>query len=132
LVALFGVFAFGLGAFVNRHGEGRVNSRQNIGVRFNEFEKGSRGKFSPGVMMGRGPGGGMRQGTTGSVTNISGNTITLKANNKEYPVVISDTTSFRKAGDIAKLSDVKVNDSITVVGYSNSGGQIVASLVIIN
>jgi hypothetical protein len=74
---------------------------------------------------------GIRQGQHNyEVIKIEGNNITVKnSNGTEYPVIISNTTSFSKAGEIAKLADLKVGDKIVIFGSSDSAGQIVASSI---
>lgn len=64
-----------------------------------------------------------------TVTKIDGNNITIKKNDKEYSVVVNDQTSYTKAGEIAKQSDLKVGDNVHVSGSSNSQGQIVATAI---
>jgi hypothetical protein len=68
-----------------------------------------------------------RAGVTGQITAINGNNLTVKnSSGTESTVVVSDTTSYVKAGNIAKQSDLQTNNVVTVVGTSNSQGQIVA------
>lgn len=62
----------------------------------------------------------------GSVTAINGNNLTVHNSTTDQTVVISSTTSIYKAEDIAKQTDLKVGDVISVVGQPNSSGNIVA------
>lgn len=69
---------------------------------------------------------------SGDVTVISGSDITLKdRNSKEYVVHVADNTSIRNSQGIAKLSDIQVNNNISVRGPSNSDGSVSAQLIII-
>lgn len=72
----------------------------------------------------------VRSGVTGQITVINGNNLTVKdSTGTEKTVVVSDTTSYVKANDIAKQSDLQVNNVISAVGTSNSQSQIVATTV---
>ena len=86
------------------------------------FEQGGRNK----IMSGRRGG---REQQLGEVTAINGNTMTVKINNTDYTVVVTDATSYDKVGNIAKQSDLKVGDTISIRGSSNSQGQIVATVI---
>jgi len=118
--------AFALGKLSGRHlGIGR-----NINYRVENFD-GRRmmgGQFRARGMMGSRYG----RGFVGEVTKIDGSTITVKINNSDYAVVVSDSTSYAKNGQIAKQSDLKVGDTISISGASNSQGQISARIITIN
>src|SRR5205085_12404335 len=66
----------------------------------------------------RGPGGGQFRGTAGEITEISGDTITLKAmTGNTVKVKVTSDTRFRKDMNTdGKLSDFKVGDVIIVRG----------------
>jgi len=68
---------------------------------------------------------------TGNITNINQNNITVKINDKVYTIIVSDSTSFTKNNEIAKQSDLKIGDNITIKGKSDSNGQINATMIII-
>jgi len=75
---------------------------------------------------------GFHHGISGQITAIDGSNITVKSSGKDYAVVTSDSTSVKLGnGDIGKLSDLQVNNAVTVVGSSNSNGQITATLIAI-
>ncbi|MEI6499361.1 MAG: DUF5666 domain-containing protein, partial [bacterium] len=65
----------------------------------------------------------------GAVTAINGNNLTVKISNVDYTIVVTDATSYSKAGNIAKQSDLKVGDTISISGNSNSQGQITATVI---
>lgn len=71
------------------------------------------------------------RGTAGTITTISGNTITLKQamNDAIVTVKLSDKTEFRKEREPAKLSDLKVGDFVIVRGERTSDSEIAADSV---
>lgn len=66
---------------------------------------------------------------SGDVTAISGNTVTIKGARQDYLVSVNDSTSYRKSGDVAKQSDLSVNENVLAVGTSNSQGVITAQYI---
>ncbi|MGA2666741.1 MAG: hypothetical protein ABSE91_01455 [Patescibacteria group bacterium] len=69
---------------------------------------------------------------SGQVTAISGSNLTVKdAAGDSISVVISDTTSVYNQGKIAKASDIKVNNSVIVLGQPNSSGVVPATAILI-
>jgi len=68
---------------------------------------------------------------SGKITAIDGNNVTVKTSSKDIAVVISDSTSLRQSGEIAKQSDLKVDDTISVIGASNSTGVLNATFITI-
>lgn len=68
---------------------------------------------------------------TGDITKIDGNNVTVKVSDTEYTVVINENTSLSKSGAIAKQSDLKVGDTIRVIGPSKSDGSLNANIIII-
>jgi hypothetical protein len=115
---------------VGRHSFNQVAVERNVSFGGGNIE-GSR----DGRMMG---GGGFRgqAGTSliGKITNVDGNNVTIHkdSNNKDYTIVISDTTQIRKDGEIAAKSDLANGLAITAQGNANSSGQITANVIIIN
>ena len=69
--------------------------------------------------------------TVGSVTKIDGNTLTVRSRGTDLTVTVSSTTSFYKAGAIAKQSDLQVGDIIGMAGTPDSSGNIQAQTVTI-
>ncbi len=74
-------------------------------------------------------GGAHGAGITGSITAINGNAITLHTTPKDYTVNIQTTTSLYNNGDIAKQSDLKTGDIVTVFGMPDSSGNITANFI---
>lgn len=70
-------------------------------------------------------------GISGEITKIDGNNLTIKVSDKEFIATINENTSLSKSGEIAKQSDLKVGDTIRVIGPSKSDGSITANIVII-
>jgi len=69
-------------------------------------------------------------GVFGSILNVNGNNLTIKdSDNNEKPVVIDAGTSIRKNFTDLKPADLKVNDSIIVIGEPNEQGQILAKFI---
>ncbi|MFA6423546.1 MAG: hypothetical protein WCW17_03810 [Patescibacteria group bacterium] len=67
---------------------------------------------------------------TGQITGINGNNITVKnSDGTENTVIVSETTSYIKSGEIAKQSDMQVNFVISATGSPNSQGQIAATAI---
>lgn len=94
--------------------------------------RGAYGGAGRGMMRGSSFRGTRGSGLSGSITAINGNNITVKdSNNKEYTVVIQDSTSINNSGGIAKLSDLQVGNNVSVRGPSNSSGQVTANTIII-
>lgn len=61
-------------------------------------------------------------GTGGTITAITGNSITLKTHDGQTAQVsLSDKTQYRKGRDDAKLSDLKVGDMVFVRGEQKDG-----------
>jgi hypothetical protein len=78
-----------------------------------------------------GRGGGRRgPGVGGTITAISGNTITVKTmDGNSTTVNVTDQTRFRKERQDAKLTDLKVGDNIVVRGQKGSDGTVQAEMV---
>lgn len=123
VIALGGIAAFGAGAFHQR--AGRFDRNIEFVGRPMMAERDGRG-FGRGRMMRNVD----RAGVTGVVTAINGNNLTVKdSNGKETTVVVSDGTSYVKAGEIAKQSDLSTNNVVSVRGGTNSQGQITATII---
>lgn len=124
VIALGGLAAFGAMTFA--HHEAKLSKNIEFAGRPMMVERGERG-FDGDRMMGRAH---ARAGVTGVVTAINGNNLTVKDSSaKEWTVVVSDSTPFVKAGEIAKQSDLATNNVITARGPSNSQGQIAATVI---
>jgi hypothetical protein len=109
---------------------GRISTKRVPGLLSNRGYVIQRQGMNRGMMgngfMGRGI---YRSSISGKITNIDGNNLTIKTDDKEYTVIISADTSIRKNGDIAKQSDLAVDQEVNVFGPSNSSGGINAQLI---
>ncbi len=79
--------------------------------------------------------GGMRQGrgVGGTITDIKGDTLTLKTmNGGTATVKVTSSTEYRKEGQSAKFSDLKAGDTIGVRGESTGENSWTATAVIVN
>jgi len=76
-----------------------------------------------GPQAGQGMGRGHRgPGVGGTITAISGNTITIKTmDGNTAQVNVTDQTRFRKDRQEAKLADLKVGENVMVRGQQNNG-----------
>lgn len=125
LLILGGVFA--LGRFSSR----RVSTAKYYGTGYGKGMTGKQNfRHSDRSMMGKNL---ARSGSriSGNITTIDGNKITINYNNASTIVNIADTTSIRNSSGIAKLSDLKVGNTISVIGSSNSNGSVQAKKIII-
>ena len=69
-------------------------------------------------------------GVFGEIININNQTITIKGiDNIEKSILVGDKTTLRFQRDDKKFSDLKIGDSIVVVGQPNDNGQIEANLI---
>lgn len=69
-------------------------------------------------------------GVLGSILSISGNDLAIKgSDNNEKTVVVSDDTTIRQNFQSLKLSDLKANDSIIVIGDPDDQGRIEAKFI---
>jgi len=71
-------------------------------------------------------------GTFGSIleVNLGSSTLSVKGqDNIEKTVFVSSTTTITENRGLIKLSDIKINDPIVVIGSPNNQGQIEARLI---
>ncbi len=69
-------------------------------------------------------------GTFGQVVKIDGSTLVVKgSDNVEKIVVVNDDTSIMRLKNAIKISDLKINDNIVVIGEPNEQGQIEAKFI---
>jgi len=94
------------------------------------------GRMMDGYYGGRGMMGNGAQINTrisGDITAINDNKVTVKASDgTEYTANVTADTSYRNSQGIAKQSDLKTGNSVSILGASNSNGEINASLIVIN
>ncbi|MDD5693209.1 MAG: DUF5666 domain-containing protein [Patescibacteria group bacterium] len=71
---------------------------------------------------------------SGKVTTISGKsvTISLQNNNETKTVMIADNTNITDNGIDATLENIKVGDTLMVIGQTNADGSVKAQLIKIN
>ena len=129
LVVLGGIACVAKLMFV-RHGINQVSVKKNSSFGQSGFEGGYGGR----MMGGRGTRGQTGAGLIGKITKINGDNLTIHkdSNNKDYTVVIADTTQIQKDGDVAAKSELVIGQAITIRGGANSSGQIAANIIIIN
>lgn len=69
-------------------------------------------------------------GISGSIIKIDGNTLIIKGqDNVEKTIVVSNQTVIRKQQETIKVSDLKVDDSVVIIGSPNNSGQTEAKLI---
>jgi hypothetical protein len=130
MVIIFGGI-FALGRISASHiGVGKIGIVRNVQIESNGImTRGNSGQSGRGgAMIGRRGG---HEQQLGEITAINGNILTVKISNADCSVSVTDATSYSKAGNIAKQSDLKVGDTILIIGSSNSQGQIAATAIAI-
>jgi RNase P/RNase MRP subunit p29 len=69
-------------------------------------------------------------GIFGQIIKVEGNTLTIKGqDNLEKSVLVEEKTSIMKFREQLKISDLKVDDNVIVMGEPNESGQTVAKLI---
>ena len=69
-------------------------------------------------------------GTVGTVLDISSSSISVKdPNGDEQSVAVDSSTVIRELNNTITLSDIKINDQVTVLGEPNEQGQIYARFI---
>ncbi len=69
-------------------------------------------------------------GVAGQIMKIDSSTLVIKGrDNFEKIVAIKDDTIIRRLNETVKLSDLKINDFVVVIGEPNDSGQIEAKFV---
>ncbi len=69
-------------------------------------------------------------GVFGSIIKIDGNTIIAKdKDDVEKTILVSDSTIIQKGREKVKLSDLKVDEDIVIIGSPNEEGQVEAKLI---
>lgn len=123
IIVLIGVFLL-LGAFM----VGRRVNRPFIAAESRFGAVGGSGMMLPGRGMGAQLHGHM---LLGAVSAINGSTITVHNSAADTTVTIQSSTSFYKAGAVAKQTDLKVGDVVSVQGRPDANGVVQATSVII-
>lgn len=69
-------------------------------------------------------------GTFGQIIKIDGNTMILKGkDNMERFVIIGDKSTIMKGRELIKVTDLKIDDQVTVIGDPDDQGQIAAKFI---
>lgn len=69
-------------------------------------------------------------GTFGSVIKIDNNTVVVKdGDDIEKTVLVSNNTAINKGRETIKVSDLKVDDGVVIIGSPNEQGQIEAKII---
>ncbi len=69
-------------------------------------------------------------GTFGSIIKIDGSTLIAKgSDNVEKTILVSDKTTITSRRETIKVSDLKVDDRVVIIGSPNEQGQIEAKLI---
>lgn len=69
-------------------------------------------------------------GTAGTIISINGNDVVVRdRENKENNVAVNDQTMIKNRQSDLKISDLKVNDQVVVIGQPGDNGVINASLI---
>ncbi len=69
-------------------------------------------------------------GVAGQILKIDGSTLVIKGrDNVEKIVVVKDDTVINRFNEVVKLSDLKIDDLIVVIGEPNNNGQIEAKFI---
>lgn len=119
---------FGLGMFVGFRKAGHSyrwgeNYERNFGGPPRGFVRGFMGDFMGRDFMGA-------HGIAGQIIKIDSSTLVIKGrNNIEEIVVIKNDTVITRFRETVKLSDLKVDDQIVVIGQPNNTGQIEAKFI---
>jgi hypothetical protein len=122
------VFVFGLGVFV---GSERANFSFRWAEEYHRNFGGPQGGLF-GNFMGSDREFANANGSFGQIIKIdaAANTLTIKdASNIEKNILVSDKTTIIYQRKNIKLSDLKLNDSVVVIGEPNNSGQIAAELI---
>jgi hypothetical protein len=122
------VFVFGLGVFV---GMKRADFSFRWADEYHRNFGGPKGGFF-GDFMGMNNEFANANGSFGQIINIdtSTNTLTIKdVSNVEKNILVNDKTAIIYQRKNIKLPDLKINDSVVVIGEPNNSGQIQAELI---
>lgn len=69
-------------------------------------------------------------GTVGQIIKIDGSNLVVRGRgNVEKVIVVKDDTVIERLKETIKISDLKVDDTIVIIGEPNSAGQIEAKLI---
>jgi hypothetical protein len=118
------VFVFGLGVFV---GTKKADFSFRWADQYHRNFGGPQGGFFGDIM---GDQFTNSNGVFGQILKIDGQILTIKGkDNAEKIILVGDKTSIIKQRDNIKLSDLKIDDVVVVIGEPNDNGQIDAKLI---
>lgn len=124
VLAIF-VFGFSLGIQVGEHGRGFTNDWSD---NYHKNFAGPRGGFMQEMMKDQEIIN--ANGVFGQIIKIEGNNMVVKGNKDvEKIIVVGEKTIINRGRETVSLSDLKVTDTVVVVGEPNAVGQIEAKLV---
>ncbi len=118
------VFVFGIGVWVGQErAEFSFSWAENYHRDFGGPDQGFFGNFpDQGFINGH--------GIFGKVIKIDGNDLIINGqDNVEKTIVVSSQTTIRNNASLIKLSDIKLNDILTVIGSPDSQGEIDAKFI---
>lgn len=113
-------------------GFGKANFSYRWGEQYHQLFGGPRGGWmmgGPGMMGGRGPFGGDNfiapHGLVGTVLRVDTSTVMIKdlRTNNEQSLLVTPNTTIRRGNENIKISDIKINDKVVVIGAPSSTGQ---------
>jgi len=128
-VAVILVFVFTLGVFTG-HEKGRFSCRW--GENYFRNVMGPAGPGRPGGfgMMDFGRPGFNARGGFGEIMKIEGDNLIVRGqDNVEKVIVVGSRTVIRRRNQNLKLSDLKIDDEIVVIGRPDNQGRVEASLI---
>jgi len=123
-VLIIALVSFGIGIFVGYH-KARFSYQwsENYDQNFGGPKHGIIGMFGGNNFMDA-------HGISGSIMKIDGSTIVIKGrNNDERTVLINDKTVIRRGNENLKVSDLRVNDNVVIIGNPDNSGQIQVELM---
>lgn len=137
LLAVLVIFTAGVGVGLRKarfsNDFGRNYERNFMGSRFDQGRgmMGGRGGFVGGMMRDfSGRDFRNANGLAGTIISVTDNNLIVKdKDNKENAVTVTDKTLIKSRLDDLKLSDLKNNDQIVVIGNPGDGGVINADLI---
>ncbi len=118
------VFVFGVGVFVGQERAGfSFHWAENYHRNFGGPKLGLFGNFPDRDFIGG-------HGVFGSVIHIDGNSIIVKGqDNMEKTVMVSEQTTITGPSVTMKLSDIKINDNVVIIGSPDEHGVITAKFI---
>ncbi len=118
------IFVFGLGIFV---GARQADFSFRWAEAYHQNFAGPAGGFLDNLRCGEFI---QPNGVFGQLININGNILTIDGKgNAEKVILTNDKTIIKFQNQTLKVSDLKIDDNIVIIGSPNDAGQIIASLI---